>query len=730
MHLVRTITFAVVTLFLATPVSAARADDCIVQGVSSTLINCSIAGMDLRGRDLSYSTFYGTDLSGTQLSGANLEGVVSQQITGVPSSLPTDWQLIGGFLLGPGANLTGQTLTGLNLANINLDGAVLNNTLVTNSNLSNSSFVGADLSLAAIVNCEMNNADFSSADLDYFAGRQIAGTIDNLPANWTQVSGFLFGPKADLTSTSIEDIDFRGLNIDGANFDLAQIYNANFNGMDLSVAKFTRSLIEESSFQGTDLSGVDFTGTAVYKISGTPLALPEDFSIRYNYLFGPGVNLTTQNFSNMDLTGLNLQGASLSASDFTNSNLSGLDLSETSMRYVIMNGTNLTNTNLAGVDLRGSLALNIIGDPIGLDPTWQKLHGFLIGPGANLSSVNFQNLDLRTAKFTDVVLAAANFSGANLAGVDLSGINLTGVKFNNTNLTGADLSGTTLKNVSSEGIIGLPSKIPSSWNMKGGHLIGPGADLYLRDLSGLDLRNLDLTGAILEGANLSNADLRGTTLTNANVAGANFSNANIMNVVSGGLTGTPIALPSVFTLEDGVIKFKLVLKPVPKTTGIAKVGQSLTAVPGSWDSGIILSYQWLRNGEEIPGASGSKYKLTPLDYRKAISVAVTGTGTGGVTATKQSLDKPIAIGTMITKTPRIVGTVAKTKTVTASTTAWVPGTSITYSWLLDGKPIKGATKNTYKILASQVGKKLSVLIKQTATGYTAASKSSLAIKVK
>jgi uncharacterized protein YjbI with pentapeptide repeats len=134
---------------------------------------------------------------------------------------------------------------------------------------------------------------------------------------------------------------------------------------------------------------------------------------------------------------------------------------------------------------------------------------------------------------------------------------------------------------------------------------------------------------MLAEANLTNADLRGATLTGATVTNANLSNANLTNVVTGALVGTPIGLPSVFSFEEGVIKFKLVLKPVPRTIGVAKVGQTLTAVPGSWDSGVILSYQWLRNGEEIPGASASKYKLTPLDYRKAISV--TGTGTGGVT---------------------------------------------------------------------------------------------------
>ena len=41
---------------------------------------------------------------------------------------------------------------------------------------------------------------------------------------------------------------------------------------------------------------------------------------------------------------------------------------------------------------------------------------------------------------------------------------------------------------------------------------------------------------------------------------------------------------------------------------------------------------------------------------------------------------------------------------------WEPGVTASYQWLLDGKPIEGATKTTYKILDEQLGHKLKLRI--------------------
>ena len=76
----------------------------------------------------------------------------------------------------------------------------------------------------------------------------------------------------------------------------------------------------------------------------------------------------------------------------------------------------------------------------------------------------------------------------------------------------------------------------------------------------------------------------------------------------------------------------------PKVTGAVKVGKKLTAKPGTWKpSGVKLSYQWLRSGKAIKGATKSVYKLAKGDKGKKITVKVTGKKAGYTT--KSSVSK-------------------------------------------------------------------------------------------
>jgi putative cell wall-binding protein/peptidoglycan/xylan/chitin deacetylase (PgdA/CDA1 family) len=70
-------------------------------------------------------------------------------------------------------------------------------------------------------------------------------------------------------------------------------------------------------------------------------------------------------------------------------------------------------------------------------------------------------------------------------------------------------------------------------------------------------------------------------------------------------------------------------------TGTAQVGQVLTANPGTWTPApTTFTYQWLRNGAAITGATNSTYTLTTADQSARITVRVTGTlGTSTATST-------------------------------------------------------------------------------------------------
>jgi len=59
---------------------------------------------------------------------------------------------------------------------------------------------------------------------------------------------------------------------------------------------------------------------------------------------------------------------------------------------------------------------------------------------------------------------------------------------------------------------------------------------------------------------------------------------------------------------------------------------------------------------------------------------------------------------------------------------WIPGSKITFQWLLDGKKISGKTASTLKVLKSYVGRKISVSATCKAKGYATLVANSLAVK--
>ncbi|MFE4002859.1 M4 family metallopeptidase [Nocardioides sp. YIM B13467] len=75
----------------------------------------------------------------------------------------------------------------------------------------------------------------------------------------------------------------------------------------------------------------------------------------------------------------------------------------------------------------------------------------------------------------------------------------------------------------------------------------------------------------------------------------------------------------------------------PTIGGTRRVGYLLTAYPGTWKpSGITFSYQWLRNGVAISGATGKTYRLRSVDRGDRIRVKVTGRKAGYYTKTATS----------------------------------------------------------------------------------------------
>ena len=123
----------------------------------SNFSGSSFAGANLTDVDLHSSNLAGTDLQGADLTGATLTGVITGQITGTPEVLPANWELIDGYLVGPGAGLNRAGLAGANLSGLDLENAYL-----AVANLRNVNFTNADLAGAEIADADVNGAIWSN----------------------------------------------------------------------------------------------------------------------------------------------------------------------------------------------------------------------------------------------------------------------------------------------------------------------------------------------------------------------------------------------------------------------------------------------------------------------------------------------------------------------------------------------------------------------------------------
>ena len=71
---------------------------------------------------------------------------------------------------------------------------------------------------------------------------------------------------------------------------------------------------------------------------------------------------------------------------------------------------------------------------------------------------------------------------------------------------------------------------------------------------------------------------------------------------------------------------------VPTISGTAETDELLTAAPGTWTGSPTpsYSYQWMRDGETIPGATASTYTIVVADEGHKLRVLVTASNVNGV----------------------------------------------------------------------------------------------------
>ena len=157
--------------------------------------------------------------------------------------------------------------------------------------------------------------------------------------------------------------------------------------------------------------------------------------------------------------------------------------------------------------------------------------------------------------------------------------------------------------------------------------------------------------------------------------------------------------------------------------GKATEGQALTADwSGVTDQNGIDSttatYQWLRDGVDISGATGNSYDLGQVDTRAEISVRFSYSDDSGFDATL--ISTPTRAVQNVNDAPEgavVIDGQTKIREVLTANTSTISDQdglgTFSYQWFREGVAITGATASTYKITGDDIDEDLTVAVSYT-----------------
>jgi hypothetical protein len=163
----------------------------------------------------------------------------------------------------------------------------------------------------------------------------------------------------------------------------------------------------------------------------------------------------------------------------------------------------------------------------------------------------------------------------------------------------------------------------------------------------------------------------------------------------------------------------------PTLTGTPEAGQTLTCDKGTWTGSPSFSYQWLRNGGVIGGATDDEYTLVAAEEGKAIQCRVDAANSEATVAATSS--RVVVAPPPGTAPPSrlsaggISGTPEVGKTLTCDKGTWTGSPSFSYQWLRNGGVIGGATSDEYTLVAADEGKAIQCRVSAANAGGTVVS---------
>lgn len=152
------------------------------------------------------------------------------------------------------------------------------------------------------------------------------------------------------------------------------------------------------------------------------------------------------------------------------------------------------------------------------------------------------------------------------------------------------------------------------------------------------------------------------------------------------------------------------------------IGRTVHAQEPVWNKPLVSnSYQWLREGRTINGATSTSYTITSADYGRQISVRVTGARAGYTTGVTLSsgLHPESGSALVVSEAPVLTGTFQVGQIIKVTKGEWAPTPSAyKYVWLRDGVAMGPASiRSSYRLATADAGRRISVTVYATLAGH-------------
>lgn len=158
---------------------------------------------------------------------------------------------------------------------------------------------------------------------------------------------------------------------------------------------------------------------------------------------------------------------------------------------------------------------------------------------------------------------------------------------------------------------------------------------------------------------------------------------------------------------------RVLVSGAPSITGKNLVGSTLRAVPGTWTPGTVLTYQWFVGKSMMHDGTKATFRLDHWMTDLPIRVEVTGTRPGYGEATRAAAAPAVVYVPPV----EVSGSFAAYDSIVVDSSGWRKGTTLTYQWLRDGRPISKQTDWWYELTRGDVGHHVTARVTAAVPGH-------------